>query len=100
MGSTVTARIPDETRRELEKIVEKEHLDRSAIVRRLLERAIRDYKLEEALERYRERKISLGKAAEHAGVSLREILSEMGKKGIQFDYSTESLEEDIRASNE
>lgn len=97
MNSTVTTRVDEKTKKELERISEAEHLDRSAIVRRLLEEAIRDYKLTEALEKYRGGEMSIGRAAEHAGVSLRRILKEMKERDIHFEYSMDSLKEDVRA---
>lgn len=100
MESTITTRVSDDTKRELEKITERENLDRSTVVRKLLRRAIKDYKLDEALERYQNRKVSLGKAAEEAGVGLRKILSEAKKKDIHFDYKEESLGEDLRVEYE
>ena len=100
MGSTITTRVGKETKRELERIVESEKLDRSTVVRRLLERAIKNYKLDEALERYRNREVSLGRAAEHAGVSVRKILSEAKKRDIHFDYANASLREDVRVGDE
>lgn len=100
MGSTITARVSDEVRRELEEITKSEKLDRSTVVRRLLERAIKDYKLDEALRKYQKREVSLGKAAEEAGISLRKILSEARKQDVHFDYTKESLREDVRVENE
>ncbi|KXA91586.1 hypothetical protein AKJ57_00725 [candidate division MSBL1 archaeon SCGC-AAA259A05] len=100
MGSTITARVSDEVRRELEKITESEKLDRSTVVRRLLEQAIWDYKLDEALKRYQSREVSLGKAAEEAGISLRKVLSEARKRDVHFDYTKESLREDVRVEDE
>ncbi|KXA99977.1 hypothetical protein AKJ47_00080 [candidate division MSBL1 archaeon SCGC-AAA261G05] len=97
MNSTVTTRVDEKTKKELERISKVEHLDRSAIVRRLLEEAIRDYKLSEALKKYQRGEASLGKAAEHAGVSLRRILKEMRERDIHFEYSMDSLKEDVRA---
>ncbi len=100
MGSTITTRVSDEIKRELEKITESEKLDRSTVVRRLLEKAIENHKLDKALEKYQNREISLGKAVEEAGVSLRKVLSEIRKRDVNFDYSRESLREDFRVENE
>lgn len=99
MGSTITTRVSDDTKRELEKITKRENLDRSTVVRKLLKRAIKEYKLDRAFEKYQNREISLGKAAEEAGVSLREILSEAKNRDIHFDYTKEILREDIRVED-
>lgn len=100
MESTITTRVSDDTKRELEKITERENLDRSTVVRKLLRRAIKDYKLDEALEKYQNREVSLEKAAEEAGVGLRKLLSEARKRDVHFDYTKESLGEDLRVEDE
>ncbi len=49
-----------------------------------------------AIELYRERKVSLGKASQLAGLSVREFLYELRKRGIPINYTREEAEEDIR----
>ena len=53
-----------------------------------------------ALELYREGRVSLGKAAEIAGLSLREFLYELRIRGIPLNYDLEELEEDLKVVNE
>ena len=49
-----------------------------------------------AIELYREGKLSLGKASQLAGLSVREFLYELRKRGIPINYTREEAEEDIR----
>lgn len=49
-----------------------------------------------AIELYREGRVSLGKAAQLAGLSVREFLYELRKRGIPINYTREEAEEDIR----
>ncbi|GAB6101145.1 UPF0175 family protein [Thermococcus atlanticus] len=49
-----------------------------------------------AIELYREGKLSLGKAAEFAGLSVREFLYELRKRDVPINYTREEAEEDIR----
>ena len=49
-----------------------------------------------AIELYREGKVSLGKAAQLAGLSLKEFLYELRKRGIPINYTREEAEEDIK----
>lgn len=95
MGSTLTTRIPDELATEIERISEEEQLDKSAVARRLLERAVSEHRREQAFERYEQGEISLGTLAEQAGLPLRKTLSELRERGVHFQYSEESLREDI-----
>ncbi len=53
-----------------------------------------------ALELYREGRVSLGKAAEVAGLSLREFLYELRVRGIPLNYDLEELEEDLKVVKE
>ncbi|MCD6189848.1 MAG: UPF0175 family protein [Thermococcus sp.] len=48
-----------------------------------------------AIELYREDKVSLGKAAEIAGLSTREFLYELRKRDIPINYDLEELKRDI-----
>ncbi len=53
-----------------------------------------------ALELYREGRISLGKAAEIAGLSLREFLYELRSRNIPLNYDLEELEQDLKTIRE
>jgi len=62
------------------------------------EEAIKEFSV---LGLYMEHKISAGKAAELLGVSKREFIRLMTRKGIPyFDYSDEELEKEFRAADE
>lgn len=95
MGSTLTTRLPDDLAEEIERISEEEKLDKSAVARRLLERAVREHRREQAFDRYESGEISLETLAEQADLPLRRVLSELRDRGIHFQYSTESLREDF-----
>lgn len=95
MSTTLTTRIPDELEAEIERISEEEQLDKSAVARRLLERAVTEHKRERAFERYEAGVISLETLAEEAGMPLRQALVELRERGVHFNYSMESLDEDI-----
>jgi predicted HTH domain antitoxin len=49
-----------------------------------------------ALELYRERAISLGRAAEFGGVSIAEFIDFAGEREVELDFSMEDLEQDRR----
>ncbi|WP_366938962.1 UPF0175 family protein, partial [Thermococcus sp.] len=48
------------------------------------------------IELYREGRVSLGKAAQLAGLSVREFLYELRRRGIPINYTREEAEEDVR----
>jgi predicted HTH domain antitoxin len=95
MGSTLTTRLPDDLAAEIERISEEEQLDKSAVARRLLDRAVREHRREQAFERYERGEISLGTLAEQADLPLRQVLAELRERGVHFQYSKESLHEDF-----
>ena len=49
-----------------------------------------------AIELYREGKLSLGKAAEFASLSVREFLYELRKRDVPINYTRKEAEADIR----
>ncbi len=51
-----------------------------------------------ALELYREGRVSLGKAAELAGLSIREFLYELRSRRVPLNYDLEELEEDMKTA--
>ena len=92
---TVTARLPEEMIRKLELIAKEEHIDRSELIRRALDIGIQQFLLERALKAYRERKVSLWKAASMAGIPLRLMMKEADKASIPIAYDEEDLERDL-----
>jgi predicted HTH domain antitoxin len=98
MTEVITTRISDKLARDLRKIEEEEQTDRATTIRKLLARAIKEWKLEHALKLYGEGKVTLWRAARIAEVSLREIMEEAAQRGIEFKYTVKDLEEDIQAA--
>lgn len=95
MSTTLTTRLPDDLFAEIERISQEERLDKSAVTRRLLEAAVREHKLETAIERYRDGELTLRGAAELAGRSLRELMTELARREVPLVYGEKDLEEDL-----
>lgn len=100
MGKTITSRLPDKMVEEIERIAKLENLDRSSVVRRLLNRAIPEWKLEYALKLYQHKEISLGKAAELSSLSIWEMLEKLSQNSIPLNYDLEELESDLEKVKE
>ena len=64
-------RVSPELIDDLDEISQTEQLDRTTVVRRLLQEAIQDWKLSYALRLYREDRITKERAAENAGAPRR-----------------------------
>ena len=94
----ITTRVPDELAKEVERIAEAEALDKSTTIKRLLIQAVETWKIDYALKLYQDEKISIGKAAETAGVSQWELLDIIAKRKIPIQISKEDIEEDLKAA--
>lgn len=97
IGETITTRVDDATAREIDFFSKKERLDRSAITRRLLAKALEQEKLDYALERYKKGEITIGKAAEMVKKDIRELMVLAAERDIPFQYSLKDLREDFKA---
>ncbi len=64
-------------------------------VAEILERGLRQWRIEKALERYAARTVSFGAAAEQAGVSQGELSRHAYARGMVPPFSTETLAEEL-----
>ena len=91
----VGTRLPSELVRELEFIEDAEQSDRSTTVRRLLEKAIQQWKLEHYVRLYGDGKLTLARAARDAGVSMWEMIDYARARKVPAQYDLEDLERDL-----
>ena len=91
----VSTRLPLELVRELELIEDVEQSDRSTTVRRLLSKAIRQWKLEHYARLYGDGKLTLARAARDAGVSLWEMMDYARVRKVPAQYDLEDLKQDL-----
>jgi len=81
----------------LDRISREEKIDRSAALRKVLDIGIREYMRRKAVERYRRGLLSIGKAAEEAGVSLAEFYRLLEEEGISVMLDAAAIEEALKA---
>lgn len=98
MAEGVVARVPSEIKKEIEFFAKQEQTDKSSIIRKLLTSAIKQKRLEYALNEYAQRKVSLGKAAELARMCISDFMMIAAERKIPINYSVESLEKDFKAA--
>ena len=96
MTKILTTRAPDSLAKEIEILAKEEHLDKSSLIRRLLADAVEEKRKTKALMLYKDGKVSIGKAAEIAKLSIWEMLDLIGEKGLHIDYGAEELAEDLK----
>ena len=91
----VGTRLPLDLVRELELIENVEQSDRSTTVRRLLSKAIQQWKLEHYARLYGDGKLTLARAARDAGVSLWEMMDYARVRKVPDQYDLEDLNRDL-----
>ena len=91
----IGARVDEEFLKKLERVTAEMKADRSEVVRRLLDKGLKEYEKEKALRLLREGKVTAWKAAEMCGISLFEMIELMKKERVLIPYSTEDLKKDI-----
>ncbi len=92
----ISTRIPEDLEKEIRILGRRWRAERSEIIRRLLDKAIKDFKLQNALEQLTLHKISLGKAAEEVGISIWEMLEIVKEKKIDWvGLTPEEVEKDF-----
>lgn len=96
MAQTVSVRLSEESLREVDRLAERLKTDRSEALRRFIERGLREARIDDALDRLRKGKISIGRAAELAGVTLYEMLDLVRQHHIPSGYTPQDLERDLR----
>ncbi len=95
MVRTVSVRLDDETLRKIEDIAHEFKTDRSETVRRVLEAGLRQHMTERALDLLGRGRISVGKAAEMAHLSIYEMLELAEARGLPYGYSDDDLRKDL-----
>ena len=93
----MNARVPVVIMNEVENIAKEEQTDKSSIVRKLLDMAIKEWKLKKSSNMYKEKKVTLEKSAELAEVSVRELINYLREKELEIgNLSAKDLADDIK----
>jgi len=96
--ATIATRVTRLLEQQVREVMREEGVDKSTAVRRLLELGALEWRRSRALELYRQKRVSLWRAAELSGLSLREMLECVKKEGLPIHVSVEDIEEDIAAA--
>jgi len=98
MVEVLSVKVDKEKLKLLEEIAKEEQSDRSTVARRFLDAGMKEWKVTRAVGLFKAHKVSLWKAAEEAGVSIREFLDVLGeKKVIWVGASAEEVEKEAEA---
>jgi len=92
---SVGVRLPKKFLEYIDKEAERESVDRSVIIRRLIERGAAEFEKEKAAKLYMEGKISLSGAAENAKLTIPEMVDYLVSKGFKSEYSMDDFREGV-----
>ena len=92
----LSVRVPREVVEGLDELARLEGRDQAEIAREVLVEGIRERRIRAALRLYSEGRVTLWKAAELAGLSLWEMIVELGRRGVELRYG--DPEDDLRAA--
>ncbi|MFP4050708.1 MAG: UPF0175 family protein [Thermoplasmata archaeon] len=95
MKSSIGVRLDEEFIKKLESIGEDEKLDRSTIIRKLLEKGYREYLKEKAAEKYRSEEVTISKAAEIAETTIWDMERYLVENGYVSEYSAKDLMDEL-----
>ncbi|MCK4929409.1 MAG: UPF0175 family protein [Methanosarcinales archaeon] len=96
--SVISVNLSKDIEKKIDMLASELHLDKTAVVNDLIDIGARQKLIDYALDKYSRKKVSPGKAAEIAGISIREMLDILDEKEIPLHISKKSILSDFEAS--
>ena len=98
--ATVSVRIPDEEKAELDRVATLLEQDRSTTMRQALREGVETLRSRHAVERYQSGDVSINEAAELAGVSIAEWLELAQDRGLTTQLDETDLSFDAERAGD
>jgi predicted HTH domain antitoxin len=95
MGDAIGVRFDDETLDKIDTLSKEESLDRSTIVRKLVQEGYRTHMAQKVLMRYAQGSITLSEAARSSDMTIWEIRDYFVSHGLRSEYGVEDLKNDL-----
>ncbi len=80
----------------IDELAEEFHIGRSALLTRIIEDGLQAELVKRSVRLYTEEKVSMWKAAQLAGISFYEMMTEIKRHGVPLQYGVEDFEADIK----
>ncbi len=93
--NVVSLRIASGMLNEINRLAHEEHVERSTFLRELLDKGLKETKIENAVEQYKQSKISIGRMVEITGLSRHEIFEKLKERTVSVHYSKNRLLREI-----
>ena len=90
-----TIRLREGIIQEIEKIAKEGGKHISEVLREIVDRGLREYKIERAIEKYQRGLLSQGAAAEEAGLTIQEFHQELKKRGFTLRMDVELIKAEL-----
>ena len=96
MTATITTRVEEKLLEEIDQLSKENQMDRASFLRNLIVEGLSIEKEKKVLKLYKDRKISMAKAAEMLDIDLWHIIDIIKREKLYLDYSEEELREDLK----
>jgi predicted HTH domain antitoxin len=93
---TMSMRLPKAEAEKLAQVARETGVDRSTLLKRAVRRGTRDLLFDEACRAYRADEATLSRAAEIAGLGLRDMILRLRAADLELNYAVEDLEKDLQ----
>ncbi|ERH02991.1 MAG: ribbon-helix-helix, copG family, UPF0175 family protein [Halonotius sp. J07HN6] len=97
---SVSARIPDDDKEEINAVAELLDADKSTVIREALREGLADIRIDLAVEQYQTGEISVNQAARIAGLSLADWLVVARERNLTTQLTPDDLSADAEAARE
>ena len=91
-----TIRLREDKIHEIERIAKEEGKQVSEVLREVVEKGLREYRIERAIEKYQRGLLSQGAAAEEAGLTIQEFHQELKRRGFTLRMDLELIEAELK----
>ena len=89
--SVLSLRIAPNVLKEIDALATDENVERSTLLRDLLNKGLKQTKMEHAVEQYKQGNISIGRMAKVTGLPRHELFKELKKHNVNVHYSKDRL---------
>lgn len=96
MEKIITTRLPDNFVSDLKEISLADQVDTSTTIRKLLAKAIAEWKIDYSLEKFKKGIFSFEQAREFSELNVWDFNDVMKQKKISIVYTSENLKEDLK----
>jgi hypothetical protein len=91
----LTTRIPDDLLKAIREIEKEDRSERAEVVRKLLDQAVREWRISKALKMVQEGRWTMRRAASFSGLLYHELLDKMAEAGVDSGPTLKELRESL-----